>query len=523
MNRAHAITRSEPAATRPSLKWLFAVAAVFVVSLSFQLHVPVNHDAAWLLEGSRRILHGGVIGLDFIDVSPPLIVWLGMPAVLLSELTDLYLGSVFKLYVAALALLSLSLCWLVLSYLEMSTRLRTQFFFVLSVICIAIQGYDFGQREHFMLILTLPYVLLIVARVSKVDPPGQLVAIVSLAAIFGFCIKPHFLAIPFLLELWVLSRRRKILGVFRQETILLGIGCLIYLAAIFLFAEGYPLYVVPRAVINYGAFSVSFSLLLQNILVLLGPKILVIILFFIFAPKDAVRHPVSIGFLVATLGAFCAALAQSKGWSYHLLPVTGFLAAGGGFIALKSLSEGAIRPSLTMSAAAILLAVTVLKPTINHIEDVFNEDGNTAIVNKIARLLKDTPPSKTNTFAFNTSPRVVHSAILQAGAVWTSTACCYHFLPAAVLDPVDSSKDRETALQRSKIASEQINSIWDEFEKKKPDIVIVDDAEYKLALGFREFDYIAWFQKHETKRFNEIWSHYAEEDRIGYFRIFRRR
>ena len=299
-------------------------------------------------------------------------------------------------------------------------------------------------------------------------------------------------------------------------------GCVIYLAAIFLFAKGYPLYVVPRAVMNYSAFSVPFPHLLYNVLVLVAPKALVIILFFIFASKDAVRHPLSIAFLIAALGAFVAALAQSKGWPYHLLPVTGYLAAAGGFIALKSWIEGGVRSPLTVSAAAILLAVTVLKPTINHVDDYFDEDGNTAIVKKITRLLRDTSSSNTNTFAFNTSPRVVHSAILEAGAVWTSTACCYHFLPAAVLDPVDTSRDRETALRRHEIAREQINSIWDEFETKKPDIVIVDDDKYKPAMGFSEFDYIAWFQKHETKRFNEIWSHYSEEDRIGYFRIFRR-
>jgi hypothetical protein len=66
--------------------------------------------------------------------------------------------------------------------------------------------YDFGQREHLMLAASLPYLVLAARRAEGV-PTSRVLAIgVALLAALFFALKPHFLAIPALVELYVLCR-----------------------------------------------------------------------------------------------------------------------------------------------------------------------------------------------------------------------------------------------------------------------------------------------------------------------------
>ena len=65
-------------------------------------------------------------------------------------------------------------------------------------------GYDFGQREHLMAVAALPYLFLAARRIEGASTgPGLTVGAAVLAAI-GFALKPHFLAIPGLVEALVL-------------------------------------------------------------------------------------------------------------------------------------------------------------------------------------------------------------------------------------------------------------------------------------------------------------------------------
>lgn len=51
--------------------------------------LPLNHDAAWYMSVARRILKGEHLYRDIIDVDPPLIVYLSMLPVLLSDVLGL--------------------------------------------------------------------------------------------------------------------------------------------------------------------------------------------------------------------------------------------------------------------------------------------------------------------------------------------------------------------------------------------------------------------------------------------------
>src|SRR5690606_38285702 len=64
-------------------------------------------------------------------------------------------------------------------------------------------GSEYAQREHLMIVATLPYLLLAQARIERRETARSVVLATALFAAFGFALKPHFLIIPLLIEAMV--------------------------------------------------------------------------------------------------------------------------------------------------------------------------------------------------------------------------------------------------------------------------------------------------------------------------------
>jgi hypothetical protein len=109
-------------------------------------------------------------------------------------------------------------------------------------------GYDFGQREHLMVILGLPYLS---AAIPRPEPehgalPPAMRVFIGIAAGVGFCLKPYFLLIPLLVEAWRWSHLRGATFV-RIEIIAMALVGAAYVLAVVLFAPEYLSVVVPQA------------------------------------------------------------------------------------------------------------------------------------------------------------------------------------------------------------------------------------------------------------------------------------
>ena len=90
---------------------LLLVSAAVFCAIQLGVLVP-NHDIAWLLELSQRMLHGGKYYSDFYELNPPLYPILLLPVDLLSRVTGaapytiLVIGVSGLLYYVSLKLFS---------------------------------------------------------------------------------------------------------------------------------------------------------------------------------------------------------------------------------------------------------------------------------------------------------------------------------------------------------------------------------------------------------------------------------
>lgn len=271
------------------------LAALIVLPCLFL--VPVTHDAIWQVWIGRQLLHGAHLYTDIIEINPPLWFWLAVPLA--------GIGEIFGISAQNLAVGFFVVAIAISLYL---TPARFRLIALPALTILPLQ--DFAQREHFALITTVPYCLLIASRLAgeRVRAPWA----IGLFAALGFALKPYFVAVPLALELLAWRQKRV-----RPETIVLAVVAVTYSAAMLIFTPEYFSDVLPMARRAYGAFIGEF---LSPILVLLS-LILAAVGIAIGRRKGS---PASRALLVAAL-AFLPAILQAKGWSYHTLPTRGLL------------------------------------------------------------------------------------------------------------------------------------------------------------------------------------------------------
>jgi hypothetical protein len=158
--------RRSPAYRQSGLALVPALLPV-IFFLAVVLSPPLNQDVAAVLSFAERMVAGEQLYAHLIDVNPPLIFLLNLPAVWLAAWTPLSA-------VQALLLLLLLFCAgvvLLCLRLRLSRAGPAEGVMLLALLPLALllAGYDFGQREQLMAAAAMPIAgsLLSVSRASR--------------------------------------------------------------------------------------------------------------------------------------------------------------------------------------------------------------------------------------------------------------------------------------------------------------------------------------------------------------------
>lgn len=308
------------ALVRPALParggWPFWILAVLpaVVFLFFVLSPPMNHDVAAVLDFSMRWRNGEALYRDLIDMNPPLIFLLTRGGV--SFWAGLGVGPVAAVLLSVLAVCALCAGLALALWRGMPKGpVEGAGVAIAMPLILLTAGYDFGQREHLMLAAVLPYLVLAARRAEGVATPRGLTLGTALLAALFLALKPHFLAIPALVELYVLYRAG--LKGFRDPVpwAMAALWCA-YLALIHFAFPDYEGFAMPLALEYYHSASTIGSMLLNE---RMAPAMLL----FLPAACIAMWRPRGLApaLALAGLGALIAAFVQMRGWSYHVMPV----------------------------------------------------------------------------------------------------------------------------------------------------------------------------------------------------------
>lgn len=497
----------EGAAWPPAARLAAGLAALCGLAAALHLALPLNHDAAWMLQGAARILDGGAFGREIVDVNPPLSWWIGLLPAGFARLTALPAAGVFVAFVIGLAMAACALTAAALRESGVPTEARRTLLLIVGAALLLAPGYDFGQREHLMLVLSTPYVALASLRAEGRRVRPVLAATVGIAGGLGFCLKPHFLAVPALLEAWLLVLTRRPFGWLRVETAAVALVAGAYLVAIQLFAPEYLAKVLPEAVAGYWAYNNAALPVALAILKGFGP-VLGVAALLIFLADGRRAPPPAAAFLVAGLGAAVAAFAQLKGWSYHLLPAVGFGAIAG--LALTVLLGRPAKSAALHAGTVVFFVMVIGMPSVRQVLDTAGAER----VAHIGRILSERSAPGDTVYAFVTSPRDVHPSVLAAGRTWAYAACCLHLIPAATRTAEAPGSD---AALIAAAAAGQAGDLVRALAQKPPAVVLVDAGPDKLGFA-GPFDYLDWFAR--VPGFAAFWAPYREVDGVAPFRVF---
>jgi hypothetical protein len=508
-----------------------SLSAVVIALFVFQCRIVINHDVAYYLFAAEKLLAGGSIPDSIYDINPPLVTFLNVPPVAVAHLLAAPTALVFAAYIFSLTFLSFSCAiWALRSAaLLPAVDLRIGLLFVISL---AAAGYDFGQREHLICILCLPYLCVVASRLAGNVPSTQASIVCVTLASLGFLLKPQFFVLPFavLIADLVRDRDRRHLTSVENLTFLVNVLCYATIVLIF-FSEWLSLAADSAHAMRY--FNVSLGATARpalNALVVGGVCAILIV----NLARGRFEEQLAWMILLLLATGTLSYIIQNRGWTYHWLPARLALALLYGLIVGFCL-EATRKKRLSDLAAVILfmsatggIAVTALTSLANGLQE------NSTVAKReqpLSQLIRNEAPNR-YIMVLSTSAKLL-SAAMVADAKWGSRFIALQELPFVndnldKLATLDSSQaDRVRRLDRF-----LKSSVTEDIEHYRPYLIFVEMDPGKIGLHRLDIDLVRYLSEYGP--FSEQWANYVpytddkmpkgiavEEDRP--FAVFRRR
>lgn len=302
---------------------LVQIAALLIIAQLAvnQLSEPLKliWDDAMYLEMARKLLAGQILYSDFTDVNPPMVIYMSILPVLLAQALGVHVIVIFKLAIVALNFLSYVLCWTIVRR-KLSSDDHWPYLNLLLLLTAAasfITGIDFGQREHIFVLCYLPFFFLRWYRWQGFEPINKALSILTgcLAAV-GICLKPTFLFVTVLTELYWFATAKRWKALLQPESISFALTGIVYALHFFFLPVSAQAGIIDVAS-NIWLFQRVFNHPLSECLKTNPFYLLVFLLALFFRTRYSLIMPL----LCFAVGGWLSFIIQSKGWTYHRLPM----------------------------------------------------------------------------------------------------------------------------------------------------------------------------------------------------------
>lgn len=285
-----------------------------------QSFIVFSPDVGYLLYAAKLWFSGGRYVTDIFETNPPMIFYLYAPIWVVATAFQLDIILIARIYTLLLASMSSLTCFFLLKKIVSRTD-KIYFYSIFFVILFALfilplKG--FLQREHLLLIVLLPYLMLAMTRLQNQPVHPVCALFIGIFAAVGFALKPFFLITFCLIEIYIIFKKRNFLAFFRIESIVIVILCAGYLWLFWMFEPDYFTVILPLVLEYY------FPIVKRNWVSILALPTLtfciaVIASYFIFLKYDQYRTIGTVLFL-ALIGMTVAFFIARTPWFYHILP-----------------------------------------------------------------------------------------------------------------------------------------------------------------------------------------------------------
>ncbi|MFN3818413.1 hypothetical protein [Blastomonas sp.] len=473
---------------------LIALALTVVAAALFFPWFPLNHDTSWYLLSTDKWLDGASLYRDIMEISPPLVFYHTVPSVLVSRFLGASPEYSFIGYCIVLA--ALSAAWIIrlLAMSPVAAAQRTMLLVAVLAAFFVLPIAEFGQREHLMLMLAMPYLL--VLALGDLGPqagPAEKIAI-GLVAALGLMLKPYLLLIPAGILLARLARDRQWQRLFDWPNLALGAALLGYVGLIALAHPAYLADIVPTGRLVYSAYETN------PLGLWLRPEIGAALI----AGWIALRHrtaldPVLTALLGGAAGALACYVIQHKGWDYHVLPLAALLLLVVAWIVPQRESwRGNDRLLAVLLGAVVLLAL-------GH--QIARGPYRNPLADDLAAFV---PAPGMRITVLSADFAAAFPMVNQVSGRWVSRYPVPWMVPGAHIRLRRGDCAGQVCRDLAGVLDRARGNMVGDLIAYRPERVFIDENRRKLFFGDEPFDYLAFLR--QDARFAPAWSCYA---RIG--------
>lgn len=460
----------------------------------FTHELGMNIDGAMYLEGALTLLDGGLPYVDFVDINPPLIIYLHTVPAVLSKMSGLHPIAVFYALLFLATFLSCALSYRLLIAAGETDRTRALVLSLAPALLMFLAGFeqDIGQREHLFVLALLPYLLTRVLR-AQGKPVTRGEALLSgLFMAATAALKPlQFVALILPVEIYLLAKYRRFDTLRAPEVLVAVIFVLLYSVHFLLlpeestarfFSEYLPLILEsydvydgdPQSLISIAAADFGFMLAIAiGCTILLGTR------------ADSRYRDVALAALLVAFSAAAVYLAQGKGWSYHALPVL--------FAAIVVIAVCCAHPPwlaatgrfgrLTATAPLLVIAVACIAGSIRMGTKAMAGGQYDMTMPEVA-LIREVTAANDTVMILGTSVDAAFPLLIQVGRR-SGTRFGFAFPIPLLYDGAlpDPSLPHQNKIADDRRAGEKtfLNDLNTDIRDRKPALIMVDNADPCIA------------------------------------------
>jgi hypothetical protein len=494
------------------------VGVFFAVSIYRYTMVTLpNLDVSWLTIAAERMLAGGTYLDDFHEINWPLAIMIYCPGVSLSRLlgVDAYTGVLITFFLLIGG--SVVTVGKLLNRLVPTMPAATGVLVVVCAWVLLFPHRNFGQREHFAIVMFLPFVIAAAGRAVGAPLVSRFAEVsIGAAAAIGIFVKPHLLLLPAAIFIVRLLRRRAWHVLWHPDFLTFVVLGFAYITMIFLFYPGW-IEVAKRALQFYSAYNAEWYGLLRS-----GGTGLAWVLLTLIATRF-VTIPSAAKSLVLHLGITAAVAAvifvlQRKGWSYQFFPAKValtllVLAFATTLLAAAELSRTRLRPIYGHLSALLVLSAALMPVARDIWRDYHRLERyrNTPVT----QLVRATKPG-TAIFVFSVDVGDGFPMMLLEKRVWASRFPSLWLVPGIVAHLAEARTPSRRA-QLQVLQQSTIEMTLSDFRRFRPAVVLVP-RQINLKWLQEGFDYLTFYRTNPA--FDAIWSGYRPAGRAGKFDIY---
>lgn len=293
--------------------------SIYLLAWFVQDRLFLSWDVSSLLNMTKQFLNGGNYISDFFTPNSPMIFYLYSPVIFINKYLDIDTVIAFRSYIFILASCSFFMCYCLMRDIVKNDRFTVYaFLLLLLTLFLIFPFYELGQRDDLLFITSLPYLLLTVSRLERNKINDVYAVIIGLFAGLGFGIKPQFLIVPVLIEVYSIYITKNWRDVFRIENIAIFLLLVVYACCVLAFHADYVFVIIPYMFHHYYQnISLPWLQLLSSSTIFFC---LFSLLVYVTQRKDIFYKTLTSILAIALLGFVFTYLSQRTNFIYHVLP-----------------------------------------------------------------------------------------------------------------------------------------------------------------------------------------------------------